>query len=148
MDYLGEVILELPNHKVNVNPWKIKRKDANALSAKITQARINTTAYGKVPPEKDESREKWLERYAEYLAEQRKPKDGELASSYVGRMMEPTAYEDNMSFLKEVLVACCDLVNQGFRITDDVFDELSVLEATTFCQTICKTARIPIPELE
>lgn len=147
MDYVGEVILEIPGHKINVNPYKLKKRDAESLCDKITQARIKITAYGKVPPKPDESREDWLTRYADFLAEQRKPKDGELASDYVGRMLEPTAFKDSMDFLYEITVACADLVNQGSKITEDVFEELSLLEVENFIKPITKICRIPLPEL-
>ncbi len=143
----GEVLLKLSDHTIYVDPYAITGRDAKELQAKITESRMRLTAYGELPPKKDETREDWLKRYGEYKADKNKPVDGEAAEVYLNRIFEPTGFKENMKFLAEVLKHCCDLKGQGSRITEDVFDDLSILEATSFIRSICTICRIPIPEL-
>lgn len=148
MQGAGELVLNLGTHSVYVDPYSILGKEAKQLQAKITESRMRLTAYGELPPRKEETREDWLKRYGEFKAEKQKPKENEEAEAYLNRIFEPTAFNDNMKFITEVLAHCCELRGQGSRITDDVFDNLSLLEATSFIRSICTICRIPIPELD
>jgi hypothetical protein len=149
LDYLNipEAVLELPDHQVNVKPYNIKRKEFNVLSAKIDAARVKASAYGKLPPKPDESRDDWVARYAKYLEKENLPKKGEKANDYVTRMSESEDYKNNSAFLQDVLIACCDIVNQGSRITPAVMDEISTASAIIFVQSICRIGMISVKEL-
>jgi hypothetical protein len=151
MNYLdiNEITLELPDHMIAVKPFSIKSKSFDELADKFTAARIKSSSYGKLEPKKDESRDEYTARFAKYLEEKNKPKDGELAAEYVDRVMEPIGYKDNSGFLKSLLIATLDTVGggQGFRITDETYKELAPGAVIVFIKSICRFGLLEVPEL-
>lgn len=157
----SDLYLNCGTNRIFIGPTAVTVKKTKEIRKIMTEIKAKHSPYNKLSRLAGETGEEWTERYLEYIGNSNVRKENETDDEYKLRVLSPTALEDDLDYLYDVLKGLASLFDaQDNKITQDVLDEngnviaegtfssVVVEEACNFIIKLLKKAKYPTTEFE
>jgi hypothetical protein len=140
----GDIYLDAGKGNILVNPGKVTRRQSEAINAKLVEARVKNSDFGKLPPNDDETKDEYNTRFKEWAEKQdAERKDKESAWDVLKRNFEYRIYMDNMNFLFDCVKGIAEVTGQSSKVDEDRLADIPLYQVNNFVVKVCKVAKVP-----
>lgn len=149
MEGFSDYYLDVAGTKIIISPYTITPRQSMALYEETKRLRIKYSDFGKLPPNDDETREAYNERFKKEMqkkAEESKENKEELAKEALDKAYDLPVYKDNLEYLHDCVLAIVHVFSPAMisKVTKEALQDTPIMETNNFVVKIFRQSKVPI----